>query len=278
MKKIALFKILLSLSITALIFNSCKNDDDNTPVEEINFSIENTVLVAKTDNIMEGSQNIVESGYARVEEPGRAVNTFFPECTTFILNGGGANGGSIIIDFGTACQLFNGATVAGKINLTYGALVAGTRNITYTYENFTYNGNGVSGGGTITRVLENNNGNPQSTVNEDITVAFEGTSITGDRTGLRVAEWVEGVGSGTWTDNVLHITGNWETNLSNGFTRTGVVTQKLVRKFNCLFFVSGTIEVTQEFLTGTLDFGDGTCDAFATITFNGQDFPVVLGN
>lgn len=272
-KKLALF----SLFVCTSLFIGCK-DDDADPIEEINFSAENTALVARADNIMEGAQNIVESGYGRVEEPNRLVNTFFPECTTFILNGGGSNGGSIIIDFGQNCQLFNGATVSGKVNIDYGALVAGTRNITYSYEDFTYNGNTVIGGGDITRVIENQNGNPQSTVNEQITVGFTGTSITGTRSGLRVAEWTEGVGSGSWTDNVYRINGNWETNLSNGFERTGVVTQTLVRKLSCLYFVSGKIEVTQESLTGVIDYGNGTCDNIATITFLGQDFPVVLGN
>ena len=65
--------------------------------------------------------------------------------------------------------------------------------------------------------------------------------------------------------------------MSNGFERTGVVTETLVRKLSCLYLVSGRIEVTQEGLTGTLDFGDGDCDAIATIIFNGNEYPVVLG-
>ena len=161
--------------------------------------------------------------------------------------------------------------------MSYGPIVSGQRNITYNYENFTYNGNGVAGGGTIIRELENNQGNPQSTVNESITITFTGTTVTGTRTGQRVAEWVQGVGSGNWQDNVFHIEGNWQTNLSNGFERTGWITQTLVRKMSCLYLVSGRIEVSQQGLTGTLDFGDGTCDALATIIFNGHEYPVILG-
>ncbi len=269
---------LLLMGVIAFTLISCNKDDDNS-TEEVNFSAENTALVARVDNIVEGSQNIVEAGYSKTEESDRMPNDIFGNCATFILNGGGSEGGTITIDFGTeGCQLLNAATVTGKIFLEYGPLVSGTRSITYEYQNFTYNGNGVAGGGTITRVLENSEGFPQSTVNEDITVSIVGTTVTAERTGLRVAEWIEGIGSGTWTDNVYRINGNWQTTLSNGFERTGVVTIPLRREMSCLFFVSGRIQVSQEGLTGELDFGDGDCDAIATIIFQGQEFPVILAN
>ncbi|MAO07983.1 MAG: hypothetical protein CL596_04645 [Alteromonas sp.] len=277
MKTILKKMALLPLLALGLIIISCNKDDAEDP-EEVNFSAEDTALVAKTDNIVEGTQNIVEGGYVRIEEPGRmSGNDIFPECTSFTISGGGNNGGTIVIDFGDGCELANGAFVTGSIDLEYGPLVAGQRNITYNYVDYTYNGNSVTGGGTILRKVANGNGNPESTVNESIEVSFPDTPVTATRTGQRIAEWVDGVGSGIWADNVYFIDGNWQTNLSNGFERTGVVTETLVRKLSCLYLVSGRIEVTQEGLTGTLDFGDGDCDAIATIIFNGNEYPVVLG-
>lgn len=273
LKKIALF----SFATLAAVAVSCKSDDDSSDNQEVNFSPENTAFAAQTDNIVEGAQNIIEGGYVQIEEPGRMPNSIFPECTAFTITTNG-NGGTILLDFGDECTLYNGAIVSGQISMEYGPLVAGTRNIDYTYLNFTYNQNEIEGGGTINRTIENSIGNPQSTVSEDITISFPGTTVTANRDGLRITEWVAGVGSGTWTDNVYHVTGTWQTVLSNGFERTGEVTEKLVREMSCLFFVSGRIEVNQEGLTGILDFGDGTCDAFATITFNGNDYPVILGN
>ena len=273
LKKIA----LLSFASALVLLTSCKKDDDSNDPEVINYSAENTTRVAQMDNIVEASGNIAESGYIKVEEPNQLASSFFPSaCPTFEISGGGNGSGTIVIDFGTSCQLLNGALVSGKINLAYSALTAGIRNIDYEYEDFTYNGNGVSGGGTITRDISTNV--PKSIIDEDIVVTFTGTTITGTRTGIRITEWVEGYGSGTWTDNVFEIEGNWQTNLSNGFSRTGEVTQTLVRKANCPYLVSGKITVTQEGLTGILDFGNGVCDQFATITFNGQEFPIILGN
>ena len=184
--------------------------------------------------------------------------------------------GTITLDFGESCQLNNGAIVSGVINLEFTAIIEGVRTIDYSFVDYTYNGNGVQGGGQIQRQIANSNGNPQSTVNETILVSFPNSDITATRVGLRISEWVEGVGTGTWLDNVYHITGNWITNFSNGFERTGEVTQTLVWKLNCLYLVSGIIEVTQEGLIGSLDYGSGACDNNAILTINGQDYPLLL--
>lgn len=273
-KKIA----LLCFAFFALMFTSCRKDDDGNEPETVNFSAEDTTRAAQMDNIVEASTDIAESGYMKIEEPDQLASSFFPTaCPTFQISGGGNGAGAILIDFGTECQLLNGAVVSGLISISYSAITSGIRNIAYEYSgDFTYNGNSVSGGGTITRDISGSV--PKSVIDENIVVAFSGTSITGTRTGIRITEWVEGVGSGTWTDNVFHIEGNWETNLSNGFSRSGVVTQRLIREASCPYLVSGKITVTQEGLTGIIDFGDGTCDPLAKITFEGQEFPIILGN
>jgi hypothetical protein len=240
----------------------------------VNFSAENALLAAKTDATIDGTMNIMENG---IDESATRSNniSLFPSCTTITVQSNG-NGGTIILDFGESCQLNNGAIVSGIINLEYTAIIAGVRTVDYTFVDYTYNGNGVQGGGQIQREIANSNGNPQSTVNETITVTFPNSPITATRNGLRISEWVEGLGTGTWLDNVYHITGNWNTTFSNGFVRTGEVTETLVWKLNCLYLVSGVIQVTQEGLTGSLDYGAGICDNNAILTINGQDFEILL--
>lgn len=281
-KKTALF----SLTAAALLMVSCnKNDDGNNGDDTVNFSAENTAFAAQADNIAEGALNLAESGYVQIEEPGRMASSLFPDCVSITLSTSGPDT-IILLTFGTddgdgnpiPCELYNGAVVSGQIEMTCGQIFNGSRFIYYDYLDFTYNGNAITGGGTINRTIENAMGFPESSVDESITIAFTGTSVTGQRDAIRIAQWVEGVGSGTWADNVYEIEGNWQTTLSNGFERTGMVTQTLVKKLACLYFVSGEIEVTQEGLTGSIDFGDGVCDPFASIFFNGQEFPIILGN
>ncbi|MAM29468.1 MAG: hypothetical protein CMC13_10650 [Flavobacteriaceae bacterium] len=276
LKKTIMISALFGMALFAV---SCDKDDDTASEGDVaNFSAENAVLAAKADNAIEGTLNIMETAFDESEGPdnGGTNLSLFSDCATIIVNANGDGTGTILLDFGDVCTLNNGASVSGKINLAYEAIVDNSRTINYTFENFTYNSNGVEGGGDIVRTLANANGNPASTVNETITVSFPSSTVTATREGLRVAEWVEGVGSGTWVDNVYHITGNWITTFSNGFERTGIVTQTLVRRLDCFYLVEGELEIAQDGLTGSLDFGDGTCDNDAVFTINGIEFPVEL--
>ncbi len=275
MKPIFKFKIFSLLLLTTFFFASCEKDDAPDP-NEFEYSEEDTSRAAQTDNIVEGTFNIMENVFDENGDPAR-VNQFslFPECTiiTIIING---DSGTIILDFGQSCQLNNGSVVSGIIRLEYGPVIGGTRTIDYSFEDYFYNLNGVSGGGQIFREIANDNGNPQSTVNESITVSFPNTSVTATRTGLRISEWVEGVGGGTWMDNVYHITGNWETIFTNGYERTGEVTETLVLELSCPFLVAGRLEITQEGNTGIIDFGEGECDNTAILIVNGQEYTIIM--
>ncbi len=268
--------ILASFFGFALLLNSCDKEDETQAVAD--FSAEDAALAAKADTAIEGTLTIMENGYVENEGSTRGQNmiSLFPGCTTITINPNGDGTGTIILDFGAGCTLNNGATVSGKIHLNYEAIINDSRIINYSFENYFYNSNGITGGGEILREFSNTNGFPASTVNEILHVTFPNSTTTATRNGLRIAEWVEGVGSGTWIDNVYHITGNWDTTFSNGFERSGLVTETLVRRLNCPYIVSGMLEVAQDGLTGLLDFGNGDCDAQAVFTFNGVDYTVFL--
>ncbi len=228
--------LMAFLCLSLFILNSC-NKDENTTKDDVNFSSEDSARAAKTDNVAEGTFNIMEQAFVENETQGKGgtVSSLFPECTVITVGSQG-NIITVLLDFGASCTLNNGDIVSGKILLEYGPLVAGTYTINYTFEDFVFNGNGVGGGGVILYEIANANGNPQSTINESITISFPNNSVTGTRNGLRISEWVEGVGSGTWLDNVYHITGNWQTEFTNGFERTGEVTEALVYETNCALF------------------------------------------
>lgn len=272
MKTIAI-KVIMLCSVFLLFFTSCETEIDDT---QNNFSEVDNTRAAKADNVIEGTLNIMEQAYEENAGLARGNSlSFFPECTTMTIQVNGDEG-IITVDFGESCQLNNGSIASGKIILEYGAFIGGTRTINYTFENFFYNENGVTGGGEIFREIANENGNPQSTVNETILVSFPNTTITATRVGYRVAEWVEGVGSGTWFDNVFYITGNWDTTFTNGFQRSGNVIEKLVRRLSCAYIESGIVEFEQDGLIAILNFGDGTCDNLAILSFNGQDYIITF--
>ena len=136
----------------------------------------------------------------------------------------------------------------------------------------------VTGGGEILREISNANGNPQSALNELITISFPNSDVLATRDGFRVVEWVQGSSSGTWTDNVYEVSGTWNTTFNSGFSRSGTVTEVLVRRLSCLFVESGKIVIEQQGKMAEIDWGNGTCDNEATLTYNGTVYPIILGD
>ena len=133
----------------------------------------------------------------------------------------------------------------------------------------------IAGGGTIFRERSNASSNPQSTFHKDIEITFP-NGIIARIDGNRVREWIEGIGSGIWEDNVFLVTGNWSIHFSTGHSRSALVTESLRREATCPFFVSGLVEVTRNETTGVLNFGDGTCDNLALLTVNGEEIIIIF--
>jgi hypothetical protein len=82
-----------------------------------------------------------------------------------------------------------------------------------------------------------------------------------------------------WDDEFL-VTGSSSGSRSNGFTynRTILDENPLLRKRVCRFPVKGTVSIVNSKRTYTLDYGDGECDALATITDSeGNTKEIVLG-
>jgi hypothetical protein len=280
MKSIVIKNTILIFTAISLIFVGCETNDEEA-AEAVNFSTENSTRAVQADNVAEGTFNILESGFVENEgvptPSSRNLISLFPSCTTITISTNG-NGGTIILDFGDSCTLNNGAVVSGIISIVYGPIISGTRTINYTFEDYAYKGNSVAGGGEILREISNANGNPQSTVNEVITVSFPNSDVSATRDGLRIVEWVQGYSSGTWTDNVYEVSGNWDTTFNSGFSRSGVVTEVLVRRLSCLFVESGTLVIEQQGQSAEIDWGDGTCDNMATLTYNGIEYTIILGD
>lgn len=277
MKKFQKIKMLSVVGMALLTF-ACSEDENEEANIDTSPTSEELLLSAQIDNTEDISFAIVENLYIESVDETRntVVNSFFADCATITVTPNGDGSGSVLVDFGDGCELNNGAIVSGQVSLLYAIEQNESRTVIYSYDDFTYNGNEVSGGGTIVRVFENDNGNPQSEVTSSITVYFPGQDVTAVRDATRVREWIEGVGSGTWTDNVFHVTGNWNTSVSNGFMRSGEVVETLRREATCPHFVSGSLIITRNNGTGTLDYGEGDCDNIATVTIGDQEFIIQL--
>ena len=73
------------------------------------------------------------------------------------------------------------------------------------------------------------------------------------------------------------ITGDRQIVFSSGFTHDALVTEALRREATCPHFVSGVLELERNNASGSLHFGDGTCDNIAVLTTGGgQEIIIIL--
>ena len=266
---------ILSLAIIFTVY-SC-TDDNNSDSQQQDYQ-----EVAKSAEIDLASEALDDIAIQLVEtqqnsEQSRIPANFnMPNCVTVtvVLE---QNYREITVDFGTDGCMINGNIYQGQMLLTY------TRNpleqeilITKSLSNFYFNGLSISGSQTILKELSNENGNPQFTKTVNLTIIWpDGASAT--RAGTKIREWVEGHGSGVWSDNVFEITGNWTTTFVNGNTHSYTVITPLRREVICFYFVSGSIDVVRTNFSGIFDYGDGSCDNMATFTFaNGNVVDITL--
>ena len=273
MRKLNVTKqMIMMVAILTLVFTAC-NDNESVEIETQELDYDEVVLSSEIDKASETmddiSLDVYEAQEASESETGKLSGGFFPlpDCVTVTLVAE-QNSRDITIDFGTEGCEVHGHVLKGKILLSY------TRDqdaqqvlITKTLEDFYFDDKNILGGKTILRQRSNQNENPQFTRTVDLTVIWEdGTEAS--RTGVKDREWVEGHGSGVWSDNVFEITGNWTSTFRNGNTHSYEVVTPLRREVICRYFVSGAIDVERTNFSGIFDYGTGDCDNEAAFTFD----------
>lgn len=280
MKNLKLTTIVrLFIVVLGLTFTACSNNDaDEQETESQDYS--EVTLSSEIDRASDSMDDIaiqvyedqeeIDSGAANSEgDLDRSVN-MLPDCViiTVVIE---AMSREITIDFGPEGCLVNGNIFKGKMMLSY------TRDpeaqqitITKMLEDFYFNNKNIVGGKTIVKVVSNENGNPQFTKTTDITVIWP-NGAEASRNGVKVREWVEGFGSGVWSDNVFEVTGNWTSMFVNGNTHSYEVIMPLRREVVCYYFVSGSIDTERTNFSGVFDYGNGDCDNQATFTFDGGE-------
>ncbi len=265
---------ILFLILSLLVMTACQNEDATSAVEEeVAINTELAQKSADIDLISDDIGFIVEEAYQEDE----THMTFLPACVTITIELS-AGFRQRTLDFGQGCELPNGNVLSGIVTMSHEVdSDPARRMIAVTFNNFYRNDVLIEGTRSIERVLSNDVGNPQSTAAVNMQVTWP-NGATYTREGTRVREWIEGVGSGTWTDNVFSITGNVTTTNVLGNTYAATITTALRREVTCPFFVSGIVELSRNNATGTLVFGDGSCDNEATWTNPNGDTQTIYLN
>lgn len=261
-------KFIAVIAFGSFLLSSCNEGESDMATAQIS-SQEAIDLVAVVD-VSEDAESIVddylafETGISAKSEIAEKTPQFL-DCRvkTIVIEG---KTKTVTIDFGDGCEMPNGNVLKGKIIITHQVDEASpSLTIKTSYENYYVNDLKVEGGSTIVRTKSNENGNPQSSIVFEKKVTWAEGEFKLE-TGNKVKEWVEGYNTRDWKDNVSLTTGNWSTTFKDGTVCSVTITEPLRREATCRFIVSGIVDLVKGERTGTINFGDGTCDEIAIFT------------
>jgi len=270
-------RLVWTLMFFGLLFNACTESETTEPVseeqevEEIVQSSEMDVISASLEDFIIEVYEDQENAESRGTESSRAS---FPNCVTVTLVMS-QNFRELTVDFAEGGCEIRGHLYQGQIVVTYQRNPAEQQVfLGYVLNDFYFDNKQVIGSNSILRDWSNNN--PQFTHTVDLTVVWP-NGAQASREGQIVREWIEGFGSGIFTDNVFEVTGYWDVNFVNGGTHSYESIIPLRREVTCYHFVSGSIDVERPLFGGVLDYGEGTCDNLATFTLtDGTEIDIVL--
>ncbi|MGZ3937781.1 MAG: hypothetical protein ACXVLT_03585 [Flavisolibacter sp.] len=297
-------RLITAAIITSLAMVACKKEQSAvlSPAEEeqiANYSgqseTENEVVFNDVfDNVMGVNTEVGIGGtgiFGRLATNGRETGVdSLPSCTIVtisLLNAPARFPMKIVIDFGTGCVGKDGHKRSGKIITEYsGRLIEPGSSATTRFENYYFDSIAIQGTHKITNTTAAGSNQRQFTI--DITDG-KITKPNGDysvRSSQRVVTQVEGNGTPQLPqDDIFKITGSEHGKIQRGnllFTWQSEIIEPLVKKFTCRWISQGTIRLKRETLpdnskwVATLNYGQGVCDYYATLTVNGQSHDVLL--
>jgi hypothetical protein len=252
---------LLFLALFGMVLiQSCKKE---TTEQSSDISEDDAKMVVESDVATDDVLNMVDAYGFESNTANRSSQ--FPGCVTHSVVPTGSTV-TITWEFDAAgCQMPNGNTYKGTVTIMRDwDLSAHSVTGSISFDQFYVNDIMIEGGSSFTREI-NSSGHPQISHNYDFTVTFS-NGDTMVRRGERTREFAEGFGSPSRSDDVFLVIGNTHIERRNGTVIDAVIVTPLRREVPCRFFVSGTIEITKDGQTAILDFGNGACDAEATLT------------
>ena len=193
---------------------------------------------------------------------------------------------TLTIDFGNECVGNDGRTRSGQIVCTFfghwneqGTVVNATL-VDYKVDEYS-----VQGSKTVTNQGINGLGQPYYSVEvEGVVVSWENNTVSWESS--RIRTWTEGYDTHFWTwdttnntflffngiiDDRYEVTGTASGTGVNGNSYSINITSPLKWGWDCWWIKEGTITIDPEnFDSGIVDFGDGTCDNDATLEVNGN--------
>ena len=275
------------ISFLSLISFSCKKEKEQ---EALEFDTQTAQDNALAEGVFTDVNNIANqaikngTGGLTTYRFQDAESSYLSVCATVTITPDSTGtGGLANVDFGSInCMCLDGHYRRGKINFTYTGpySVSGTV-ITTSFDNYFVGKDStrmfkVTGSKTVTNLGHNSNGHTNFSINV-VGHLLDAQGRTMDWTSTRGREWISGESTISWQDDEYLISGNANGTNFEGNSFTVNITHALDIDFSCYWIKEGTFDLTPSGkATRTFDYGSGICDNQASVSVNGQTFPVTL--
>jgi hypothetical protein len=183
----------------------------------------------------------------------------------------------VTIDFGDGCEDRHGHTRSGKMIITINGKYReeGSSRV-ITFDNYFVNGNQIMGTRTIINSGYNGDGHLVFTISlpDGKIIRADGFEI--ERIVDKTKEWMEGEDTRTRRDDVFVVNGT--VLKTKGTVQVTKTITDVHRPRSCRWPVSGTVEVStsDDRPDAIIDFGEGKCDKWATVTIEGESWRIDL--
>jgi hypothetical protein len=286
------------LALAALFFaSSCKKDITN-PLkgsdESAAASISDSSTVADnayndvfvnafytySDNQLNGAASWSKDGRVSTNSV-NGVNSIHLSCATYKVDTTLVTRFpvTVTVDFGTdgCTSAFDGLNRKGKIIYVFsGPLLAPGTTVSASFDHYFVNGYGLQGSCSITNNSDQNGFSFSAQITNGIFTFPDLTNFhySGNKTIQMSA------GSNTpfdFSDDVYAITGSSNFSASDGSSLVSTITTPLTKALSCLYIGGGTVSfVYDQVVSGTIDFGDGSCDNKATLNVGSVSREITL--
>ncbi len=284
---------LSAIVATGLLFTACENKEEVVLEEPVDIEAivqEDTDMEDLLDMVSEQVDAYtsldIEGSYADVSQlKGATEDVEYPIVTKEHLEEGKFYPIQITIDYGPEnhkilVRKVKEAWVRGKIIIVKtGPHYRVNTKRTVTFENYHFNDSSIEGTKEYENKGKNDKGNFVFAWIVEIKVTTPEEKWI-NRVVNKQREKIAGADTRSIWDDELIITGSSSGSNSNGYTYNRTISSEnpILRKRVCRFPVQGTVSIVNSKRTFTLDYGDGECDALATITDeDGNVKNIVLG-
>jgi len=242
------------LCVTLLFAFSCSDDKENTLNEDQGISSSEVKTIVEIDSQSSAIDQIITQLYNN-DQSGKSTNQEDCYVTEYSDTG-------YVVTFDN-CSVDGGEEINGTLSVTY---KIGEEESAFTamYANVSIGDIIINGFRDFTIVTTSDEGSIFFDIVSDMSIELEDGSVI-EESGTK--NFNIDIASENFQNSTLSLAGNWTVKADGNTYVVNITTPLITNFFSCEYISRGVMGLNKNGLGVAIDFGDGTCDDMATLTY-----------